>query len=455
MIFETYIAAIQAITTGARLTALAANLLEGNLGGATQVTANELGSAADPLDKAKLLHASGDLQLLIGNRLAAENAYERALPYLAGSELIGAMSCRATGLQMMVRGRLETAASCFMKNMGVEQDDLRFEALVMLALLYREAGLLELSLWFVDRLFSDERLEAQPGWRDIARTLRADVRVYCKLLGSKHVADHVFWHAFDWPASVADEGTPAPDALRTGSGPVCGILAQRQQHLRQLLALSEAGPGDTLLKLRDEMFSRQTLPGRCRQALLFQENALAALAGGHQAIASTFLSALAPHDRMQSGIDAPLAGITLPGQIERIYCSAKLLIEQGALSQGMLLYRNYLKVALRTTRSLSATLRQLHQSRASAGGQKTAARAVPATGLSPRYQLAYDYLMNQSHREDLSVHEIAASIGVSERALQLRFKSSFGLSPRDLIRQARSQAPARTQAQRHEAHSAA
>ncbi|MDR6450167.1 AraC-like DNA-binding protein [Paraburkholderia terricola] len=57
--------------------------------------------------------------------------------------------------------------------------------------------------------------------------------------------------------------------------------------------------------------------------------------------------------------------------------------------------------------------------------------------LPAKYRRAYRYLQENLDRRDLSVHEVAAEVDVSERALQSAFKSSLGLWPTELIRRLR------------------
>jgi AraC-like DNA-binding protein len=72
-------------------------------------------------------------------------------------------------------------------------------------------------------------------------------------------------------------------------------------------------------------------------------------------------------------------------------------------------------------------------------------RATPQTGqlddisarLPAKYRRAYRYMQENLNRHDLSVREIAAEVGVTERALQSAFKNFLGLSPTELIRRQR------------------
>jgi transcriptional regulator GlxA family with amidase domain len=51
-----------------------------------------------------------------------------------------------------------------------------------------------------------------------------------------------------------------------------------------------------------------------------------------------------------------------------------------------------------------------------------------------RYRRAYQYMMEHLSDENLSVRQVAAHIGVTERALQLAFRAHLGVTPAELIR---------------------
>jgi AraC-like DNA-binding protein len=57
--------------------------------------------------------------------------------------------------------------------------------------------------------------------------------------------------------------------------------------------------------------------------------------------------------------------------------------------------------------------------------------------LPARYRRAYRYLLANLERKDLSIREIAAQIGVTERALQSAFKASLGATPTEIVRRLR------------------
>lgn len=59
------------------------------------------------------------------------------------------------------------------------------------------------------------------------------------------------------------------------------------------------------------------------------------------------------------------------------------------------------------------------------------------TRLPARYRRAYRYLLDNLERKDLSIREIAAQVGVTDRALQSAFKTSLGSTPTEIIRRLR------------------
>jgi transcriptional regulator GlxA family with amidase domain len=57
--------------------------------------------------------------------------------------------------------------------------------------------------------------------------------------------------------------------------------------------------------------------------------------------------------------------------------------------------------------------------------------------LTAKYRRAYRYILDHLDCADLSVREIADEIGVTERALQLAFKSQVGMAPAEVLRRCR------------------
>ena len=54
-----------------------------------------------------------------------------------------------------------------------------------------------------------------------------------------------------------------------------------------------------------------------------------------------------------------------------------------------------------------------------------------------RYRRAYQYILEHLENRDLSVREVATHVDVTERALQMAFRTHLGMTPAELIRRRR------------------
>ncbi len=438
MIYPNYLAAIQILRMGEQMPReLPGLFVEEKYAEAAAVVRSAMSGHGTPLRIAQLWQLLGDVQLLLGNFEAAEAAHEKSLALVDGHPLLSSMSCRATGLMMLVRGRLETASRCFVRNLQSPDEAMRLEALATCALLFREGSMLREATSFAMQLLDAASSMRHDGWHHLAHTLARDIGVYRELLISPRLRDHVYWQA-------AASTPPPPVTLSPGiaanvSPPLRSILDRRQRQLTQLLAVGRGEVPPAKIEEFATSVPMKWPSGAAWSARMnLQELALAALAGGQPAAASRLLARV-PATVSNIGQSAPIAGVVRPAQIEFAYCMAKSMMERGQPTEGLALYRKYLKIAMDTIRSLAATLNQLHESvpRVTDATAPVPLDDDPASLLPQRYRRAYEYLRQHHGREDLSVHEIAASIGVSERALQMRFKSALGISPREAIRQLR------------------
>lgn len=60
-----------------------------------------------------------------------------------------------------------------------------------------------------------------------------------------------------------------------------------------------------------------------------------------------------------------------------------------------------------------------------------------ASRLPARYRRAYQFILANLHRADLSIKHVADNLGVTDRALQMAFRAHLGMSPSAVIRQCR------------------
>jgi AraC-like DNA-binding protein len=120
--------------------------------------------------------------------------------------------------------------------------------------------------------------------------------------------------------------------------------------------------------------------------------------------------------------------------VELEYCVAKLHAQQGRHSDALRFYKMYSCGTLAGIRGDSA---QIKMPRCTAAlGIQRPVDAVESR-LPVRYRRAYRYLVGHLDRPELSVRQVAAHIGVTERALQLAFNKHLGMTPAEVISKTR------------------
>lgn len=114
------------------------------------------------------------------------------------------------------------------------------------------------------------------------------------------------------------------------------------------------------------------------------------------------------------------------------YCMARLHMHQGRHAEALRLYRQHAQQAVMALRNDAAaqkkTPRFLDQPREARHGD-TAKMRLPV-----RYRAAYQFIMDHLNDEGLCVRQVAAQVNVTERALQLAFRTHLGMTPAELIR---------------------
>lgn len=210
-------------------------------------------------------------------------------------------------------------------------------------------------------------------------------------------------------------------AAASAFGTHAPLVALRMRYLQQLLAPECTGPAaiahvnDRLTWLRERRVAGLETPARI-------EGAMALIARGALRGAADVLAQLTFNEQqVHRSRYAP----------ELQYCLAKMHQHQGRHADALRLYRHHTQHVVQALKSTAAQLRvpnflQLAQE----SGQGDAARGR----LPLRYRRAYQYVMDHLSDEHLSVRQIAAHIGVTERALQLAFRAHLGMTPAELIR---------------------
>ncbi|WJF89336.1 helix-turn-helix transcriptional regulator [Paraburkholderia bonniea] len=371
------------------------------------------------------LVAAADVSLLLGADQDAEELYRRAQKRVVGDDLrLRSLSCRNTGWQLMVRERYGAMAKCFARMASERQaspaDTL--EALVGLALAHHQVGRQGEADATLLRAAQLAEAHEEHLWRQVVGLLAREFDVQLQIRHATALSDHAFWRSA--LALTMCSATDRAALTRQLSAPDMAslppLLAERHAYLTRLaqLAQGELPAPAVLLTLL------HPAPGAIGPAQTFLARLdllLAALAGGHDELAHNVLAKLGC---AETDLHARRCNF------DYLYCAAKVASRQGDSVQALKLYSNYASEALRCLRheALGPSQRQSHQ-------------AAPADDISarlpPKYRRAYRYIIDNLERSDLSTREIAAQIDVTERALQLTFKRSLGMSPGSLVRRLR------------------
>lgn len=155
------------------------------------------------------------------------------------------------------------------------------------------------------------------------------------------------------------------------------------------------------------------------------EAALALLEHGHAHAASEVLGPLAVDDgRQQHHRHA----------IELRYCASRLHAMQGRHADALRCYRQHAQLTLARLRT---ELTRVPHSRFLEQQAQAEQADADQLRLPLRYRRAYQFIVDHLHERSLSVRRVAAQIDVTERALQMAFRTHLGLSPAEVIRQLR------------------
>lgn len=120
--------------------------------------------------------------------------------------------------------------------------------------------------------------------------------------------------------------------------------------------------------------------------------------------------------------------------LELKYCLSRIFAMQGRHADALRIYKEHVAQALAR---LHAELAHLPYSRCLEKlGMGTATDSVKML-LPLRYRRAYQYIVEHLDEGDLSVRKVAAHVDVTERSLQVAFRSYLGMTPAELIRRRR------------------
>jgi AraC-like DNA-binding protein len=205
------------------------------------------------------------------------------------------------------------------------------------------------------------------------------------------------------------------------------LVAHRMQHLQSLLGRNSNGVnaaaqvGEALTWLRDRRLAGFEVETRVEAArLLIGRDALHA--------AGELIAPLAFNEQQVQRSRYAL---------ELAYCMARLHQHQGRPQEALRLYRQHTHHAVLSFKSDTSANKRMPRflDLPQAGLAATAPTSDTAKMRLPlRYRRAYQYIIDHLADEHLSVRQVAAHVDVTERALQLAFRTHLGMTPAELIR---------------------
>lgn len=405
-LFHIYLALISAQTHDQAMPSYARAMQEGDFRAACRHV-QRLGD-----DDTRTWQALGDAALLLRHEEDAEDYFRRAQKLQGANDTLRLLSCRNAGWQALNLHRYSAALGCFVRIVqdGAATVPAKTEAVLGAALVHHQLGQ---QAACDDALRQARALAAamEDGrWLLLADLLALDCAVRLGVRGAAALRDHVFWQsaAASGDHRVQWERLAGAMAACDAHHPVPELAARRHACLALLPSLAD-GERDVMTLL---------VRHGTGDADMQVEIALAALAGGHADLAEQSLQRARcadPRGRRWS--------------MDLRYCQAKIAMLKGDSAAALRLYSTYTAEALQCLRSEIQVCAPLDGM--APPGDDISAR-LPA-----RYRRAYRYIADHYRNNDLSTGEIAAHIGVSERALQQAFREHLGMSPTAVLRRIR------------------
>lgn len=394
---------------------------------------NGRGSANDAsAARAEALHCMGQRLLLLDRQEDAAEYFHASAKLLQTQSRPDqqAGSCLITGLQSLHRHQVRTAWSCLQRVIDARQASpvLRVQAYAAIATLYFGLGMRRPAAASANR--AAELLDQIPGSHDLPyaalSALKAEFVAEDVLRQNERLQDLAFWPRHEEVAGSRVSVAQARDAIARSREAAKDhpFLLDRLVFLDGLIDIAYDGGTrhapmfDQIQRLQDAGLGQHVLTHR-------HELALACIAARqieplNQAMRCYMGSEQRHRDARQL--------------LEHEYCLAKLAELSGREDLCIVHYRNYAQQSLTHLRQTCAYITVPTEIRQTAS-------EIPkddfASRLPGKYRRAYQYMVANLHREDLSVHDVAEAVGVTERALQLAFRAAVGLSPSAVIRQCR------------------
>jgi AraC-like DNA-binding protein len=304
--------------------------------------------------------------------------------------------------------------------------DLRTEVLILLANAYVSLGRQESAFHALDVAAELTTAAKLSGMTALVSLMRLGVEVCVRLRSAEELSDHDHYAA-NRTSSVhprADTDLANELAMACGRFGADSLDGHRATQLRAMLGVS-TGAAPALQVLHDELAWIRTHGMLGVEASFRLEAGLACLGARNTAGASEFLKPLTFDEQKL---------VRHRYAVELEYCLSKLHSHHGRHSDALRYYKLYSCGTLESMRSDSAHVRA---PRCLATLAPRLASDSIESRLPARYRRAYRYLIEHLDRPELSVRQVAAQIGVTERALQLAFHKHLGMTPAEVIRQRR------------------
>jgi AraC-like DNA-binding protein len=423
-----YFAAVSALLAHERFPAYTRKVIAGQLHEACSTAAAwaEPDGVSREADYTPLL-VYGDAQLVLGRLVEAEETYRKAQRAIRGSRAtLRLVSCRNAGWQAFFQHRLPAALTCYTR-IGADPDATaaqKMEGLIGEILVLYQLGRLAPVQTGMESLRALAAQESDPRWSALSAALARDVYTQTQVRGADELHDHIYWR------SVESERTAttafASDIDEASNGSAMPILTARLAYLDHLGAFAQ-GRRDVADKLDEHLRWAARAGASAYHRGLCLEIAVAALAAGAPNTAEAMLEQCRVGHTQQPWHER--------WYLDYAYCLAKIRQRQGRIQEYAQLYGRYALASIRHVRSDNASVAAVATDSLRDARQPTSDDV--SARLPAKYRRAYRYMMEHLDRHDLSVREMAAHVGVTERAIQAAFKTYLGLSPCQLIRRQR------------------
>ncbi|RFP09339.1 AraC family transcriptional regulator [Duganella sp. BJB488] len=430
--YSIYFAVISALTTDEPMPSYAFAMLDGEFETALRHSTRQTDpdGAVDEELRVLACQATADASLLLGRDEDAEEHYRKAQKLLRGSnEQLRVFSCRNTGWQALAMHRYSAALHCFSRisQEGAASGRQKIEAALGVAIIHHLLGQQDAADEALAHARALTASEPDGRWLLLTELLAVDFAVQLGVRCSAVLRDHAFWQ------SVMTRGNHmqllrdfGEHMGRSAAGrPTPELVARHAQYLALLTRLA-AGERDAGVALAAHAASARKWECHAYSNGVRLEIALAALAGDCVDLAEQTLQRSGPGNCT-----------TRRWNLDYLYCQAKICMQRGYVAEAMKFYASYTHDALQCLRNETQVIKSLD-------GSVHNAVALPTDDVSARlpakYRRAYRYIVEHFTKNDLCTREIAAQIGVTERALQMAFREHLGMSPSAVVRRLRLEA---------------